>query len=43
MRSKGWDLNEIKGIFVSDYDIYEFKNSYEPILTFRMSNINEET
>jgi len=31
------NLNEIKEIFVSDYDIYEFKSSDEPILTFIIS------
>ncbi|XP_011065878.1 PREDICTED: protein MMS22-like [Acromyrmex echinatior] len=31
------NLNEIKEIFVSDYDVYEFKNNDESILTFIIS------
>ncbi|TGZ50279.1 Uncharacterized protein DBV15_02129 [Temnothorax longispinosus] len=36
------NLSEIKEIFVSDYDIYEFKNSVEPILIFIISLMKKQ-
>ncbi|XP_050445023.1 protein MMS22-like isoform X1 [Cataglyphis hispanica] len=36
------DLNDIKEIFMSDYDLHEFKNNDEPILTFIISFMKKQ-
>lgn len=36
------NLDEIREIFVSDYDLHEFKNSNEPILTFIISFMKKQ-
>lgn len=36
------NLDEIKQIFISDYDLQEFKNSNEPIVTFIISFMKKQ-